>query len=86
MTKQNWKYLAELIGVAAIVASLLFVALQMRQAQDIAYSELDVSLLSIQAESANLIATNSEIWVEGNAGDFGLCGDGGLDVRKVDYF
>jgi hypothetical protein len=68
LTKQDWKSLAELLSVVAIVASLLFVALQMRQAQDIAYSELDVSLLSIQAESANLIATNSEIWVEGNAG------------------
>ena len=68
MTKQDWKTLAELVGVLAIVASLLFVALQMRQAQDIAYSELDVSLLSIQAESANLIATNPEIWVKGNSG------------------
>ena len=66
--KQGWKDLAELIGIAAIVASLLFVALQMRQAQDIAYSDLDLSLLSIQAETANLIATNPKIWVEGNAG------------------
>ena len=68
MTKQDWKNLAELIGILAIVASLIFVGLQMKQAQEIAYSELDGALLSVQAETANLIASNSEIWVKGNAG------------------
>jgi hypothetical protein len=32
----NWKDIAELIGIAAIVASLLFVGMQMKQSQDIA--------------------------------------------------
>ena len=32
----NWKDLAELIGITAIVASLIFVGLQMKQSQDIA--------------------------------------------------
>jgi len=36
MKKSNWKDIAELIGIAAIVASLLFVGLQMKQSQDIA--------------------------------------------------
>lgn len=39
MKADNWKYLAELIGVTAIVASLVFVGLQMKQSQDIAIAE-----------------------------------------------
>jgi hypothetical protein len=34
----SWKDIAELIGIAAIVASLVFVGLQMKQSQDIALS------------------------------------------------
>jgi hypothetical protein len=34
--KSDWKDIAELIGIAAIVASLLFVGLQMKQSQEIA--------------------------------------------------
>jgi hypothetical protein len=39
---KDWKNIAELAGIAAIVASLIFVGLQMKQEQEIAYSELDV--------------------------------------------
>jgi hypothetical protein len=69
MKKSDWKDTAELVGIAAIVASLIFVGLQMKQAQDIAYSELDVSLLAIQAETTDLISVNSDVWVRGNAGE-----------------
>ena len=34
----SWKEIAEFIGIAAIVASLLFVGLQLKQSQDIAIS------------------------------------------------
>ena len=36
MSNSNWRHHAELIGIAAIVASLMFVGLQLKQAQDIA--------------------------------------------------
>lgn len=36
MQSANWKTTAELVGMAAIVASLIFVGLQMKQAQEIA--------------------------------------------------
>ena len=39
MKKFDWKALAELIGIAAIVASLIFVGLQMKQSRDIAIAE-----------------------------------------------
>jgi len=32
----NWKDIAELIGITAIVASLIFVGLQLKQSQEIA--------------------------------------------------
>lgn len=39
MKKYNWKAVAELIGIAAIVGSLVFVGLQMKQSRDIAIAE-----------------------------------------------
>ena len=39
MKKYDWKVAAELIGIAAIVASLAFVGLQLRQSQEIAIAD-----------------------------------------------
>ena len=39
MKSTNWKHIAELVGIAAIVASLVFVGLQMRQSREIALSQ-----------------------------------------------
>ena len=38
MQRTSWKDVAELVGIAAIVASLIFVGLQMKQSQEIALS------------------------------------------------
>ena len=40
MNNVKWKDIAELVGIAAIVASLVFVGLQMRQTHDIALGTL----------------------------------------------
>ena len=54
MKLREWNEVAELIGIAAIVASLVFVGLQMRQEQVIARSELGAgsfeSLASLRQE------------------------------------
>ena len=39
MIKSDWKAIAELIGIAAIVASLIFVGLQMKQSHEIAIAD-----------------------------------------------
>ncbi len=39
MQNTHWKDVAELVGISAIVASLVFVGLQMKQAQGIALAE-----------------------------------------------
>ena len=48
MKTSNWKDTLELIGIAAIVASLMFVGLQLRQDQRIAeaqiYAESNINL------------------------------------------
>ncbi len=40
MKEANWKDLAELVGIAAIVASLIFVGFQLKQERAIARAEL----------------------------------------------
>ena len=39
MKHYDWKSIAELVGIAAIVASLIFVGLQLKQSQEIAIAE-----------------------------------------------
>lgn len=51
MKMTNWKDIAELVGITAIVASLIFVGLQLRQEQVIARTEL----ASVSAEIKNQI-------------------------------
>lgn len=40
MTRTNWKEIAELVGVTAIVASLVFVGIELRQARQIAIADI----------------------------------------------
>jgi len=61
----NWKDIAELIGIAAIVASLIFVGLQMRQEQQIAMSQVWSDRNQLRSELAHLINDNSQIWIDG---------------------
>ena len=69
MKPADWKDFAELIGIAAIVSSLIFVGLQMRQAQDIAISDGNLANAANRIERNNFIAENSDIWLRGNAGE-----------------
>ena len=64
----NWKDSAELIGIAAIVASLIFVGLQMRQAEDIArYERYGGSTKPF--EVTTILSEHRDIWLSGCAGD-----------------
>lgn len=72
----DWKKTAELVGVLALVASLIFVGLQMRQTNDVAYMELDTAMTGMAIDTAELIAANPDLWVRGNAGE---------DLSAADY-
>ena len=46
MKSVSWKDIAELVGIAAIVASLIFLGLQMQQAERLAQNEEDLAVLT----------------------------------------
>ena len=54
----NWKDIAELIGIAAIVASLVFVGLQMKQSDKIALSEIYQARTTAVVEWNTSLASN----------------------------
>jgi hypothetical protein len=64
-----WKDTAELIGIAAIVASLIFVGFQMKQEQEIAYAEALGGYSATSLDFFLAAADYSEILVKGNAGE-----------------
>ena len=66
----NWRELAELVGVLAIVASLVFVGLEMRQSREIAIGEGNLANAAIQMERNNAIIENSDVWVRGNSAEY----------------
>ena len=66
MNRSNWKDIAELIGIAAIVASLVFVGLQMRQAHQIAVAETYLQETATTYARAELGAINAETVAKAN--------------------
>lgn len=65
----DWRKTAELIGVLALVMSLVFVGLQMKQTNDVAFMELDTTMVGTAVDIAELISANSDVWVTRNAGE-----------------
>jgi hypothetical protein len=61
VTKQNWRDTAELVGIAAIVASLVLVAYELRQNSEIAAAEADSSRYLAAVASYTVIAENPEL-------------------------
>ena len=55
MKKADWKSIAELIGIGAIVASLIFVGLQLRQEQNIAIVDSYGSIVESISNSAHYL-------------------------------
>ena len=69
MISLDWRKIAELIGVLALIMSLMFVGLQMKQTNDVAFMELDTTMVGTAVDIAELIAANADVWVKGNAGE-----------------
>jgi hypothetical protein len=68
VNSNNWKELAELVGLLAIVGSLIFVGLQLQQEQAIANAELQNEMISIRAEVNALVIENADVLVKSNSG------------------
>ena len=65
LKKVDWKGTAELVGLAAIVVSLIFVGLQMRQDQEIAEAQALVDASAVVTELNQFIENNKEVWIKG---------------------
>ena len=69
MRTRDWKDVAELVGIAAIVASLIFVGLQMKQAQRIAEADRYNMRVANGIEVTSDINAHADIWARGNSGE-----------------
>ena len=67
--RTNWKDIAELIGIVAIVLSLAFVGYQLQQDRDIAAAQLITDAEIKQIELSGLISSYSSLWARGLQGE-----------------
>ena len=67
MKNIGWKDIVEFVGISAIVGSLIFVGLQMRQTQDIALNEDDYNRIGNEIEQKNALFEHADTWLKGNA-------------------
>ena len=64
----NWKVTAEFVGILAIVASLMFLALEVRQSRQIGSSEIAASNVETQNQWREMLLDHAEVWSRGCAG------------------
>ena len=69
MKPPYWKDVAELIGITAIVTSLIFVGMQLRQEEQIALSQISQADEASSTQIDLAIVENAEIWLQSNSGD-----------------
>ena len=69
MKFKTFNEVAELVGTVAIVASLVFVGLQMKQASDIAQNEVSLGVYATGIDINNEMSEHSDIWIRGCRGD-----------------
>ena len=65
MKSPNWKDLIEIVGITAIVASLIFVGLQMRQDQQIAVAQAYIDASAVVTDLNQYLEINKEVWIKG---------------------
>lgn len=58
-----------MIGITAIVASLLLLAMEVRQNRQIGRSEISLALLQSPNQHHELISANADVWFSGCRGD-----------------
>jgi hypothetical protein len=69
MKRISWKDSAELIGNAAIVASLIFVGLQLKQDRELVNAEVTTAVIGSIPDLVELINSNPEVWMRGLDGE-----------------
>ena len=69
MKSASWKDIAELIGLAAIVASLVFVGMELRQTQKDSRIESGLTRAGWFFENRNAINDHAGVWVKAYSGE-----------------
>jgi hypothetical protein len=69
MKSTSWRSAAELIGVTAIVVSLVFVGIQLQQDRDLAQVSTFGSIAESTSALSELVQAHSDVWVRGLNGD-----------------
>ena len=69
MKSLDRREIVEFIGLAAIIASLIFVGIQLQQSQSIAMAEGYSTNFATKVEVANSIKEHSDIWRRGALGE-----------------
>ena len=67
MKKANWKDITELIGLIAILGSLIFLGYELRQTKIIAMGESQNSARNATTVRRSLYLENAGIWIKGNS-------------------
>ena len=65
MKYPSWREIAELIGVTAIVASLIFVGLQLQQDRRIGLADTVAMRAETTATITQLVNDNRDVWING---------------------
>ena len=68
MTREKWRDVLEIVGVFSIVASLIFVGLQIRQEQTMNLFQATADFDDTMFEYARIIGENPELWRKGLSG------------------
>lgn len=69
MKFEKFNEVAELVGIVAIVASLVFVGLQLRQSDNSAQAEMSQGQVAVNIELHALVAEHSDVWLRACAGE-----------------
>jgi len=69
MKYEEWLPVAELLGMIAVVASLVFVGLEIQQSREIARSEWTGVLSQEQIALDSLLSSQADIWRKGCVGE-----------------
>ncbi len=65
MKSPSWKDLIEIVGITAIVASLIFVGLQIRQDQEIAEAQAYIDASAVLTDLNQYLENKKEVWIKG---------------------
>ena len=68
MSREQWRNLLEAIGFLALIASLIFVGLQIRQDHTIALAQNAADFDDTMIEYARVINANRDVWIQGLEG------------------